>query len=292
LQSTSPITLDPACLSNITLTGRSVAASLLACQSEAEAVAASSALLHAMDEAVNPHVDDDLPSAASSFSHTLPRSAHNHHHHNNHAVFHHTPWGTAEERGGGQERSKGAKMAAVGGPRLTTCQLQPCCSNPSFETFVSARAASNGSSSMAGAAASRCSGDGSCSKQLPMSVVDILRDLRSTSEACAAATARGLATGRLYQPPPPPHAEAKMSAAAGGDTRTAMGNNNSSGSEIQQQHHQRHLCKPVICPKAGFHALSSTADKKYQDLKVHKIENFFGSEFEFHTISLLVMLKY
>ncbi len=27
-------------------------------------------------------------------------------------------------------------------------------------------------------------------------------------------------------------------------------------------------------------------------LKVHKIENFFGSEFEFHTISLLVMLKY
>ncbi len=27
-------------------------------------------------------------------------------------------------------------------------------------------------------------------------------------------------------------------------------------------------------------------------LKVHKIENFFGSEFEFYTISLLVMLKY
>ncbi len=26
-------------------------------------------------------------------------------------------------------------------------------------------------------------------------------------------------------------------------------------------------------------------------LKVHKIENFFGSEFEFYTISLLVMLK-
>jgi hypothetical protein len=75
-----------------------------------------------------------------------------------------------------------------------------------------------------------------------------------------------MATGRLYQPPPPPHAEAKMSAAAGGDTRTAMGNNNSS-SEIQQQHHQRHLCKPVICPKAGFHALSSTTYKKYKDLK-------------------------
>ncbi len=27
-------------------------------------------------------------------------------------------------------------------------------------------------------------------------------------------------------------------------------------------------------------------------LKVHKIENFFGSDFEFCTISLLVMLKY
>jgi hypothetical protein len=27
-------------------------------------------------------------------------------------------------------------------------------------------------------------------------------------------------------------------------------------------------------------------------LKVHKIEKFFGSEFEFYTISLLVMLKY
>ncbi len=28
------------------------------------------------------------------------------------------------------------------------------------------------------------------------------------------------------------------------------------------------------------------------NLKVHKIENFFGSEFEFYTISFLVMLKY
>ncbi len=27
-------------------------------------------------------------------------------------------------------------------------------------------------------------------------------------------------------------------------------------------------------------------------LKVHKIENFFGSEFEFFTISLLLLLKY
>jgi hypothetical protein len=36
------------------------------------------------------------------------------------------------------------------------------------------------------------------------------------------------------------------------------------------------------------------ADFKFvdADLKVHKIENFFGSELEFCTISLLVMLKY
>jgi hypothetical protein len=34
----------------------------------------------------------------------------------------------------------------------------------------------------------------------------------------------------------------------------------------------------------------SVAEQIY--LKVHKIENFFGSEFEFYTISLLVMLKY
>ncbi len=27
-------------------------------------------------------------------------------------------------------------------------------------------------------------------------------------------------------------------------------------------------------------------------LKVHKIENFFGSDFEFCVISLLIMLKY
>jgi hypothetical protein len=29
-----------------------------------------------------------------------------------------------------------------------------------------------------------------------------------------------------------------------------------------------------------------------ENLKVHKIENFFGSDFEFCVISLLVMLKY
>ncbi len=43
----------------------------------------------------------------------------------------------------------------------------------------------------------------------------------------------------------------------------------------------------IICAKTLEPNISSLAP-----LKVHKIENFFGSEFEFYTISLLVMLKY
>ncbi len=43
-------------------------------------------------------------------------------------------------------------------------------------------------------------------------------------------------------------------------------------------------------------AVATTKDSNYGhsiiSLKVHKIENFFGSEFEFYTISLLVMLKF
>jgi hypothetical protein len=34
------------------------------------------------------------------------------------------------------------------------------------------------------------------------------------------------------------------------------------------------------------------SEKRNDSLKVHKIENFFGSDFEFCTISLLVLLKY
>ncbi len=41
----------------------------------------------------------------------------------------------------------------------------------------------------------------------------------------------------------------------------------------------------------SFNTLSTFTDTFY-DLKVHKIENFFGSDFEFCTISLLVMFKY
>ncbi len=41
----------------------------------------------------------------------------------------------------------------------------------------------------------------------------------------------------------------------------------------------------------GFgHALVGT--RLLGSLQVHKIKNFFGSELEFYTISLLVMLKY
>ncbi len=43
---------------------------------------------------------------------------------------------------------------------------------------------------------------------------------------------------------------------------------------------------PICAVVSGVCALSARA------LKVHKIENFFGSDFEFCVISLLVMLKY
>jgi hypothetical protein len=41
-----------------------------------------------------------------------------------------------------------------------------------------------------------------------------------------------------------------------------------------------------------FHYNPSILSQRNKVLKVHKIENFFGSEFEFYTILLLVMLKY
>jgi hypothetical protein len=37
---------------------------------------------------------------------------------------------------------------------------------------------------------------------------------------------------------------------------------------------------------------SIASDEEHGWLKVHKIENFFGLDFEFCTISLLVMSKY
>ena len=148
----------------------------------------------------------------SSFAHTLPRRSH-------HVVTD----GSATTAGGRE------KMATAG-PRLTTCQLPPCCaSNPSFETFVSTRATANVTNSS------------SCqhhhhhnSKQQQMSVVDILRDLRSTSDSCnrmAVATAAKIASCEQPQ-----------------QQRTAAVVCNSS--EQLQQQLQRHGCKPVICPKA------------------------------------------
>ena len=41
-----------------------------------------------------------------------------------------------------------------------------------------------------------------------------------------------------------------------------------------------------------WHQLASSRACICKRLKVHKIENFFGSDFEFCTISLLVMFKY
>jgi hypothetical protein len=46
------------------------------------------------------------------------------------------------------------------------------------------------------------------------------------------------------------------------------------------------------CNLLGLHIKNVQGQATGEALKVHKIENFFGSEFEFYTISLLVMLKY
>jgi hypothetical protein len=47
----------------------------------------------------------------------------------------------------------------------------------------------------------------------------------------------------------------------------------------------------VPFPLEPFRIFSKTCGD-IRSLKVHKNENFFGSDFEFCTISLLVMLKY
>jgi hypothetical protein len=51
----------------------------------------------------------------------------------------------------------------------------------------------------------------------------------------------------------------------------------------------------VICSiftGIGRYLYAKYKNRSLAHLKVHKIENFFGSEFEFYTISLLVMFKY
>ncbi len=62
-------------------------------------------------------------------------------------------------------------------------------------------------------------------------------------------------------------------------------------------HDVMQLCCPKTAVLDWFHmAMQTEATKLWRhtelELKVHKIENFFGSEFEFCTFSLLVMLKY
>ncbi len=47
---------------------------------------------------------------------------------------------------------------------------------------------------------------------------------------------------------------------------------------------KRHIC--------GFYSIIFKTVSSAVPLKVHKNENFFGSDFKFCTISLLVMLKY
>jgi hypothetical protein len=48
----------------------------------------------------------------------------------------------------------------------------------------------------------------------------------------------------------------------------------------------------LVSPDKFFWAFTQIFVFGDTPLKVHKIENFFGSDFEFCTISLLVMFKY
>jgi hypothetical protein len=59
----------------------------------------------------------------------------------------------------------------------------------------------------------------------------------------------------------------------------------------------KNLCSKIISMQIWehiilFYFIITSHDLKTLSLKVHKIENFFGSNFEFCVISLLVMLKY
>ncbi len=47
----------------------------------------------------------------------------------------------------------------------------------------------------------------------------------------------------------------------------------------------------LVSAKFGACTVAGLNGTFFMYLKVHKIENFFGSEFEFYSISLLVMLK-
>ncbi len=57
---------------------------------------------------------------------------------------------------------------------------------------------------------------------------------------------------------------------------------------------QRLLYIESLFSQAKLHSrvLTPGVDFKNTALKVHKIENSFGFDFEFYTVSLLVMLKY
>ncbi len=93
--------------------------------------------------------------------------------------------------------------------------------------------------------------------------------------------------------------------AAGGATDAQCGGEGRERGDMQQitAHSNSHpsfsLSFRPLCIRLGFdkNAARSSAEQHVyptliSGLKVHKNENFFGSDFEFCTISLLVMLKY
>jgi hypothetical protein len=70
---------------------------------------------------------------------------------------------------------------------------------------------------------------------------------------------------------------------------SGKGNNPRDGGHIKRQKYIYHHSPrpiPIIC-----HLPDSPCFLLITNLKVHKIDNFFGSDFEFCVISFLVMLK-
>ena len=174
---------------------------------------------HSIDR--HPHHTSTCEHASKHYVTPAGGSVPQHHHvHNNDTSennidsVHHCHNGGANNSDNKMHNVNENKMAA---PQLTTCQLPPC-SNPSFDTFVAARATNN----VGGGSCVTYAYPGHDNGQQPdkqMSVVDILKDIKTSSEATAAE--------RHYYDDIPTAA-----------TKRGM----------QHAHHPPG-CKPVLCPK-------------------------------------------
>ena len=114
-------------------------------------------------------ISEHQNSINNSTSHTLGKSYSNNYHNNGESI--------------NRRKSMDNKMSA---PQLTMCQLPPC-SNPSFDTFVASRAHQ----------AVDCPGMEGSNKQ--MSVVDILKDIKTSEASTSGLPVPGHAGSRQQQ---------------------------------------------------------------------------------------------